>query len=144
MQDSRGPKRLECSCSPTGDPTATSPLTAEASCKDEARIGNKGRVCHRWWLKGERAPGLVQQGYQWAYIFSAICQRRRECASASRSKNASLTTELRDARFQGVTAYCASSSIDKSLLSRSDLVPLRGRLEASRIFRSDAGVACSV
>src|SRR3954469_13560819 len=37
------------------------------------------------------------------------CQRRRECASASRSKNASLTTELRDARFQGVTAYCASS-----------------------------------
>src|SRR3954468_17372224 len=72
MQDSRGPKRLECSCSPTGDPTATSPLTAEASCKDEARIGNKGRVCHRWWLKGERAPGLVQQGYQWAYIFSAI------------------------------------------------------------------------
>ena len=40
--------------------------------QDEARIGNKGRVCHRWWLKGERAPGLVQQGYQWAYIFSAI------------------------------------------------------------------------
>lgn len=35
-------------------------------------MGNKGRVCHRWWLKGERAPGLVQQGYQWAYIFSAV------------------------------------------------------------------------
>src|SRR3954463_4760096 len=60
---------------------------------------------------------------------SSSCQRRRECASASRSKNASLTTELRDARFQGVTAYCASSSIDKRLLSRPDLVPLRGRLE---------------
>ena len=30
-------------------------------------------MCHRWWLKGERAPGLVQQGYQWAYIFSAVC-----------------------------------------------------------------------
>jgi len=29
-------------------------------------------VCHRWWLKGERPPGLAQQGYQWAYIFSAI------------------------------------------------------------------------
>jgi transposase len=29
-------------------------------------------VCHRWWLKGERAPGLAQQGYQWAYIFSAV------------------------------------------------------------------------
>jgi putative transposase len=40
--------------------------------QDEARVGNKGRVCHRWWLKGERAPGLAQQGYQWAYIFSAV------------------------------------------------------------------------
>ena len=56
----------------TGGPIARSPLTTEASCKDEARIGNKGRVCHRWWLKGERAPGLAQQGYQWAYIFSGI------------------------------------------------------------------------
>ncbi len=41
--------------------------------QDEARVGNKGRVCHRWWLRGERAPGLAQQGYQWAYIFSAVC-----------------------------------------------------------------------
>jgi transposase len=40
--------------------------------QDEARVGNKGRVCHRWWLKGERAPGVCQQGYQWAYIFSAV------------------------------------------------------------------------
>ena len=40
--------------------------------QDEARVGNKGRVCHRWWLKGERAPGLCERGYQWAYIFSAV------------------------------------------------------------------------
>jgi hypothetical protein len=33
-------------------------------------------------------------------VSPAGCQRRRECASASRSKNASLTTELRDTRFQ--------------------------------------------
>ena len=25
--------------------------------QDEARVGNKGRVCHRWWRRGERAPG---------------------------------------------------------------------------------------
>jgi hypothetical protein len=31
------------------------------------RIGNKGRVCHLWWRRGER-----QLGYQWAYIFTAI------------------------------------------------------------------------
>ena len=40
--------------------------------QDEARVGNKGRVCYRWWTRGERAPGVCQQGYQWAYIFSAI------------------------------------------------------------------------
>jgi transposase len=40
--------------------------------QDEARVGNKGRVCHRWWLKGERAPGLCERGYQWAYIFSTV------------------------------------------------------------------------
>ena len=36
------------------------------------RVGNKGRVCHRWWRRGERAPGTRQIGYQWAYIFSAV------------------------------------------------------------------------
>ena len=29
-------------------------------------------VCHRWWRRGERAPGTRQIGYQWAYIFSAV------------------------------------------------------------------------
>ena len=40
--------------------------------QDEARVGNKGRGCHRWWRRGERAPGTRQIGYQWAYIFSAV------------------------------------------------------------------------
>ncbi len=40
--------------------------------EDEARVGNKGRVCHRWWLRGERAPGRCDRGYQSAYIFSAV------------------------------------------------------------------------
>ena len=39
--------------------------------QDEARVGNKGRVCHRWWRRGERA-WTRQIGYQWAYIFSAV------------------------------------------------------------------------
>ena len=30
------------------------------------------RLCHRWWRRGERAPGTRQIGYQWAYIFSAV------------------------------------------------------------------------
>jgi transposase len=33
---------------------------------DEARVGNKGRVCHRWWRRGERPPGVQQLGYLWA------------------------------------------------------------------------------
>lgn len=40
--------------------------------QDECRVGSKGRVCHRWWIKGERPPGLCQQGYKWAYIYTAI------------------------------------------------------------------------
>ena len=40
--------------------------------QDEARVGNKGWVCHRWWRRGERAPGTRQIGYQWADIFSAV------------------------------------------------------------------------
>ena len=39
---------------------------------DEARVGNKGRICHRWWRRGERPPGVQQLGYLWAYIFTAI------------------------------------------------------------------------
>ncbi|HEY5639873.1 MAG TPA: IS630 family transposase [Dehalococcoidia bacterium] len=40
--------------------------------QDEARVGNKGRVCHRWWIRGQRAPGRCDQRYEWAYIFSAV------------------------------------------------------------------------
>jgi len=40
--------------------------------QDEARVGNKGRVCHRWWHRGRRAPGLCDNRYKWTYIFSAI------------------------------------------------------------------------
>lgn len=29
--------------------------------QDDARIGKKGRVCHIWWKRGERPPGLVDQ-----------------------------------------------------------------------------------
>lgn len=40
--------------------------------QDEARVGQKGRVCHRWWLRGQRPPGLVDQRYSFAYIFAAV------------------------------------------------------------------------
>jgi transposase len=39
---------------------------------DEARVGQKGRLCHRWWLKGHRPPGRRDRRFQWAYIFAAV------------------------------------------------------------------------
>jgi transposase len=40
--------------------------------QDEARIGQKGRVCHRWFTKGERPPGPADQRYTFAYVYGAV------------------------------------------------------------------------
>lgn len=40
--------------------------------QDEARIGQKGRVCHRWFTRGKRPPGRADQRYTFAYIFAAV------------------------------------------------------------------------
>ena len=40
--------------------------------QDEARIGQKGRVCHVWWKRGERPPGLCDQRYISTYIYAAV------------------------------------------------------------------------
>jgi transposase len=39
--------------------------------QDEARIGQKGRVCHRWYTKGVRPPGLADNRFTFTYIFAA-------------------------------------------------------------------------
>jgi hypothetical protein len=36
------------------------------------RFGQKGRVCHRWFTRGQRAPGLYDQRYTWAHLFAAV------------------------------------------------------------------------
>ena len=41
-------------------------------CQDEARVGQKGRVCHRWFTRGQRPPGLCHQRYTWAHLFAAV------------------------------------------------------------------------
>ena len=40
--------------------------------QDEARFGQKGRVCHRWFTRGQRPPGLCDQRYTWAHLFAAV------------------------------------------------------------------------
>ena len=39
--------------------------------QDEARVGQKGRLCHRWWMKGQRPPGICDQRFDWTYLFAA-------------------------------------------------------------------------
>ena len=39
---------------------------------DEARVGQKGRPCYRWWVKGRRPPGRCDGRFESAYIFAAV------------------------------------------------------------------------
>jgi transposase len=39
---------------------------------DEARVGQKGRLCHRWRLSGRRPPGRRDRRFEWAYVFAAV------------------------------------------------------------------------
>ena len=39
---------------------------------DEARVGQKGRTTHRWWMRGQRPPGIADKRFEAAYIFAAV------------------------------------------------------------------------
>src|SRR3712207_1307721 len=41
--------------------------------QDEARIGQKGRTAHRWWVRGERPAGLCDKRFTSAYLYAAVC-----------------------------------------------------------------------
>ena len=43
-------------------------------CEDEARIGQKGRTCHRWYQRGVRPPGLADKRFESLYLLAA-CRR---------------------------------------------------------------------
>jgi hypothetical protein len=36
------------------------------------RVGQKGRLCHRWWLRGERAPGRQDRRFSFTYLFGTV------------------------------------------------------------------------
>jgi transposase len=40
-------------------------------CEDEARVGQKGRTCHRWYERGIRPPGLADKRFASLYLFAA-------------------------------------------------------------------------
>jgi hypothetical protein len=43
---------------------------------DEARVGQTGRVCRRWFDKGRRPRGQRDLRHEAAYLFGAICPER--------------------------------------------------------------------
>jgi hypothetical protein len=59
-----------------GEANATNPLTAEPSCKDEARIGQQGTLTRIWAKRGTRPRAPRDQRYDWAYLFGAACPQR--------------------------------------------------------------------
>jgi transposase len=40
--------------------------------QDEARFGQKGRGCRRWWLRGRRPVGPLDQRHDYAYVFATV------------------------------------------------------------------------
>jgi hypothetical protein len=48
-------------------------LTAETSCKDEARVDQKNKITRRWAQRGTRPFALKDQRTASAHIFGAIC-----------------------------------------------------------------------
>jgi DDE superfamily endonuclease len=44
--------------------------------EDEARVGQKGRITHVWYEKGERPRGVREQRFASAHLFGAVCPER--------------------------------------------------------------------
>jgi hypothetical protein len=51
-------------------------LTGEPSCKDEARVGQKGTLTRVWAKRGSRPRAPRDTRYEWAYLFGAVCPER--------------------------------------------------------------------
>jgi putative transposase len=43
---------------------------------DEARVGQTGRVCRRWYERGLRPRGVRDLRHQAIYLFGAVCPAR--------------------------------------------------------------------
>src|SRR5208283_1075151 len=59
-----------------GGPHAKTLLTIEPSCKDEARVGQKGSLSYVWAPVGSRPPMVRDNRHDTAYVFGAICPAR--------------------------------------------------------------------
>jgi hypothetical protein len=56
-------------------------LTAEPSCKDEARISQKNKIMRRWAKRGSRPSAPCDQRTASTYIFGAVCPKEGKGAA---------------------------------------------------------------
>ncbi len=68
-------------------------------CQDEARVGQKGRPWHRWWLKGQRRPGPCERRPTWTHIFAALQPATGESTALMLPEVSTEATGLFLARF---------------------------------------------
>ena len=77
MQDCPGPKDHITLAQPSpGGPYVEPSLTTEPSCKDEARVGQKGSLTYVWAPVGSRPAMVRDNRHSSAYLFGAICPAR--------------------------------------------------------------------
>ena len=69
-------------------------------CEDEARIGQKGRTCHRWYERGARPPGLADKRFASLYLFAA-CRFAHHLKCMVRDKIGSMQSRQQLAEWLG-------------------------------------------
>jgi hypothetical protein len=54
-------------------------LSVEVWFQDEARFGQKGTLTRMWSEKGRRARAFRSLGYEWTYLYGAVCPLSGAC-----------------------------------------------------------------
>jgi len=72
----RDPRNCVSHSTQFGGLHAETQLTAEPSCRDEARVGQKKGLVRQWARRGTRPRQPADQRYERAYLFGAICPAR--------------------------------------------------------------------
>ena len=95
----------------------------------EARIGQTGRTCRRWFAKGVRPRGRRDLRHRAVYLFGAVCPERDQGgAPASSAAQALILPEVGTAAMQAMPKGCPPAAKGRpggSSLKRSTQAPVR-------------------
>ena len=113
---SPGPEKLCLALKPIRRLHAETQLTAEPSCKDEARIGQKNGLVRQWARRGTRPRQPADQRYESAYLFGAICPARGVGAALALPF---ADTEAMQLHLEEISAHVAEGAHAVLLLDRA-------------------------